>query len=410
MRTRVKRQPSDPAHTQVQTEGRSTMILYLVVCVNISRHNFANIVESLSLNGFGGLCPIFGSGHRLECAQAGANALERSIFHMSQIYLNGPSTGRSISAEEFVTGAGLRFGPVSPTGCGCGEKPPAGSACPDEPCGQDDCCQPMICCCRPAPAPAPKPPQVDEGCCCKQSFRAALGLLCDQQISGLLDFGAAAFLTGTYTAGAALTGGKPSDTGKPEPRGEGDARTPCRPDPPAPVNPNAPSDNLGKLTGSFLRFAPCTCDLLDIDAELYTASGKSRGFTANQVSLCQLDAVVIQGAAAAAKGDLFAGEEAARNFRCLCDRLAQRLNPAGDICTQDCNCSCACDGRDCCCAAGLLSTLAQNNLSRRVSLTAGLLVLRNATLLGTVGNVLVLCNDADNRLYFVCVNSVQFVG
>ena len=45
-----------------------------------------------------------------------------------------------------------------------------------------------------------------------------------------------------------------------------------------------------------------------------------------------------------------------------------------------------------------------------MSLTAGLLALQNVTLLGTVGNVLVLCNDADERLYFVCVNSVQFVG
>ena len=315
---------------------------------------------------------------------------------MSQIYLNGPSTGRSISAEEFVTGAGLRFGS------------PSAGACPDEPCGREaDCCQPVICCCRPAPEPAPKPPRVDEGCCCKQSFRSALGLLCDQQISNLLDFDSAAFLTGAYTAGAALMGGKP----EPEPHGGSDSRTPCSPDRPAPADPNRPSDNLGKLTGSFRRFAPCTCDLLDIDAGLYNAAGKPCGFTANQVSLCRLDAVVIQGAAAAAKNDLFAGEEAERNFRCLCDRLARRIDPAGDMCAQEpCPCSCACDGRDCCCAAGLLSTLAQNNLSRRVSLTAGLLVLKNVTLLGTVGNVLVLCNDADDRLYFVCVNSVQFVG
>ena len=45
-----------------------------------------------------------------------------------------------------------------------------------------------------------------------------------------------------------------------------------------------------------------------------------------------------------------------------------------------------------------------------MSLVAGLLVLNGVTLLGTVGNVLVLANDADNRLYFVCVNSVQFIG
>ena len=132
-------------------------------------------------------------------------------------------------------------------------------------------------------------------------------------------------------------------------------------------------------------------------------------FTANQVNLCQLDAVVIQAAAATAEGDLTAEEVAARNFRCIRSLLAQRLTPCGSPCGQTA-CSCACDGRDCCCAAGLLSALAQNNLSRRVSLTAGLLVLRNAQLLGTVGNVLVLANESNNRLYFVCVNSVQFIG
>ena len=45
-----------------------------------------------------------------------------------------------------------------------------------------------------------------------------------------------------------------------------------------------------------------------------------------------------------------------------------------------------------------------------MSLTAGLLVLRGAQLLGTVGNVLVLANESSSRLYFVCVNSVQFIG
>ena len=45
-----------------------------------------------------------------------------------------------------------------------------------------------------------------------------------------------------------------------------------------------------------------------------------------------------------------------------------------------------------------------------MTLAAGLLVVRGVQLLGTVGNVLVLANEADGRLYFVCVNSVQFIG
>ena len=368
---------------------------------------------------------------------------------MSQFYLNGPSMGKPVSAEEFAGAAGrLPDRPFAQetsdgsTGCGGGASmPPAGCSCgcggtspdcPPDDCGQgqDCCCRQMICCCRPAHCPTPRPPQVEEGCCCKQSFRAALSLLCDRQISGLLDFDTAAFITNTYTAGTNLkSGGKPAsndaawnnagaaaqaeagsaggDTGG-STSAVGTAGKPNMP-PPPPCSPSGASDNLGALSGSFKRFAPCSCDLLDIDAELYTACGKRCAFTASQVSLCELDAVVIQAAAACPEGELKGSEVTARNFRCLRQRLAQRLNPCGDPCGQDW-CSCACDGRDCCCAAGLLSTLAQNNLSRRVSLAAGLLLLQNVTLLGTVGNVLVLANDNKNRLYFVCVNSIQFIG
>ncbi|MBD5134103.1 MAG: hypothetical protein HDT38_06505 [Clostridiales bacterium] len=290
---------------------------------------------------------------------------------MSQIYLNSPSVGRPISAEEFAAG-------TLQSGCGCGG---AASDCPGSDCGQgQECCQQMICCCHPVPT-QPEPPEVDEACCCKQSFRAALGLLCDERLSSLLDFDTSAFLTNTYVAGATLDTAAPTDT---------------------------PADNLSAaLTGSFRRFSPCGCDLLDVEAPVYNAAG-TQVLTATQVSLCQLDAVVLQGAEAAAEGDLSSEEVATRNFRCLRQRLAQRLSPCGN-CGQE-QCSCGCDERDCCCAAGLLATLAQNNLSRRVSLAAGLLVLTGVTLLGTVGSVLVLANDTDRRLYFVCVNSVQFIG
>lgn len=332
---------------------------------------------------------------------------------MSQLYWNEPSKGYAMSAEEFAAEAGQRPGSQP---CGCESE---SGRCPGDDCRheQECCCQQMICCCRPAPCPPPKPPEVDEGCCCKESFRAALGLLCDQQISTLLDFDAAAFVTDAYVAGAALDCGRKHSCHGPrmeaeaedEAEEEGGRHRPSCPPPCPPCHTSGASDNLGNLSGSFRRFALCNRDLLDIDAELHSAGRKDCGFTAAQVSLCKLDAVVIQGAKACAEGDLCAEEVMARNFRCLRQRLAQRLNPCGDPCGKDW-CSCACDERDCCCAAGLLDTLARNNLSRRVSLVAGLLVLTDVTLLGTVGNVLVLANDNKKRLYFVCVNSVQFVG
>ena len=323
---------------------------------------------------------------------------------MNQYYLNSPSVGGAVSAEEFAAGAGLQSQPCpsSISDCGCGG---AANRCPGSDCGQEqECCQQMICCCRPTPSPTP-PPQVDEECCCKRSLRAALGLLCDEQISNLLDFDASAFLTNTWSAGASLACGKHHDHG---PCTEAEVEAEDRRRPPCQSCSGGASDNLGTLSGSFRRFAPCTCDLLDIDAELHTAVGKKCGFTATQVSLCDLDAVVIQGARACAEGEWTADEVTARNFRCLRQRLSQRLNPCG-VCGQE-PCSCACEERECCCAASLLDTLARNNLSRRVSLAAGLLVLRDVTLLGTVGSVLVLSNDTDRRLYFVCVNSVQFIG
>ena len=355
---------------------------------------------------------------------------------MSQIYLNRPSAGLPMSAEEYTAraaerlqnrsfaqgandGAGTCQGSAlsgcdcgcggtaafpADCGCGCGGTNPD---CPADDCGQGTgCCQNMICTCRPV-ATTPQPPQVEEGCCCKQSFRAALSLLCDQQISSLLDFDLSAFLTCTYSAGATLEAGAGGGAGTTP--GTGDAGQNPGPTTRAVVPSVTPTDNLADtLTGSFRRFSPNSYDLIDVDAPVYDADG-TEIFTATQVSLCKLDAVVIQGAAATAEGDLSAEDVAARNFRCVRTRLAQKLAPCGGACGQDA-CSCACDNQDCCCAAGLLAALAQNNISRRVSLVAGLLVLENVTLLGTVGNVLVLANDTDNRLYFVCVNSVQFVG
>jgi len=240
----------------------------------------------------------------------------------------------------------------------------------------------QVVCCQLIPAPQPAPPEVDEGCCCKRSFRAALQLLCDQEISSYLDFTRSAFITDSFVGGATLV----SLTGT-------EATT---------------YDNLADdLTGTFRRFSPCSCDLLDISATLYyPAVGGTAAlpFTAAQVSLCELAALVIQQAEVSAEGDLSAEDVAARNFRRLKRRLSAML---GDSCGDR---HCCCDTRDCCCAEGVLSALTDSNLSRRVTLTAKWLALFNAELLGSVGNVLVLTNDLDQRLYFVCVTKVQFLG
>lgn len=269
-------------------------------------------------------------------------------------------TGGAISAEEYAAAlAG-----------GCGQ---TGSAA----CGE------RTVCCTVVPTPASRV-QVEEGCCCKESFRAALGLLCGAEIAGLLDFGQTAFLTDHFVAGATLT---------------------------AAAAGTAPPDNLSTaLTGVFRRFSPCSCDLLDISAvPYYPVVGEANAlpFTAQQLSICELTALVIQLRAVNAEGELTAEEVAARNFRCVKRLLSARLNPCQTSCAQPA-CSCGCE--ECCCASGVLSALGSSNLSRRVTLTAGYLALTNVELLGTVGRVLVLSSDTAQRIYFVCATHGAFLA
>lgn len=287
-----------------------------------------------------------------------------------------PGCGGAISAEEFAAacGAGSVSCPGGTSACGCGSQSACGcekSTCPPG--------APMICWCRPA-CPKPEVPQLDEGCCCKASYRAALQLLCDSQIASLVDFDGAAFITATYTAGAPLTTAAPETT---------------------------PADNLSTLSGSFLRLSSCNCDLLDISAALYYPPTTSTGVTATQVSLCELAGIALQVAPGTAEGDITAPEATTRNYRCLKQLLSQRLSPCNSR-YGECSCKCNCD--DCCCTAGILSLLSDNNLSRKVTLAAGQLILQGVTLLGTLGNVLVLANDSDQRIYFVCAAKVQFLG
>ena len=284
---------------------------------------------------------------------------------MNQTYLNCPSTGRAISAEEFAAGLS------KPGSCG---------SCPTPaPCSQQS---QVVCCCQTVPIPAPNPPTVEEGCCCKQSFRAALGLLCDPEVAGLLDFEQTAFFTDHYIAGAAVT--------------ETTAAI-------------GPSDNLTPpLAGVFRRFSPCCLDLLDAAAPLFAAPDTATGLTSSQINLCELTAVAIQLAPTTAEGELTAEQVAQRNIR----RIRRILSRGMASCTcPGSSCTCPVPDQDgCCCASGLLSALAENNFSRRVSLAAGPLLLNGVTLVGNVGNVLVLVNETALRFYFVCVNHIEFIA
>ena len=274
---------------------------------------------------------------------------------MNHSCLNCPSPGGAMSAEEFAAALGGRES--EDRGCTCR----------------------TVCCCHPEPPCPPAP--TDEGCCCKNAFLSALRLLCNPEIAELLDFSATAFFTRDYVAGATV------------------AET---------VGTTAPADNLvDPLTGVFRRFSPCSRDLLDINAVLNAAPATATGLTATQINLCELVAVTIQLAATVAEGDLTPEQVAARNLRLVRRALARCLTGCAPCGSTPCCCP---TGEDCCCAAGLLNALADNNVSRQVSLAAGPLLLSGVTLVGSMGDVLVLVNETDQRFYFVCVNHVQFLA
>lgn len=219
----------------------------------------------------------------------------------------------------------------------------------------------------------------EEGCCCRKNFRTALSLLGESPVAELMDFSQTVFITDHYVAGTTLETTVGADT---------------------------PADNLVEpLAGIFRRFSPCSCDLLEISAEVNAVPETPVGITATRVNLCELVAVAIDLADTEAEGELTAEQVAARNFRWVRRYITRRLSTG---CEEDiCRCACTC-GEDCCCAAGLLQALGEGSLSRQVTLTAGPLLLSGVDLLGAVGNVLVLANDEEQRLYFVCVTTVEF--
>lgn len=220
----------------------------------------------------------------------------------------------------------------------------------------------------------------ENGTCCKSSLREALRLLCSDPISDAVDFDAFAFLTEANAVGA-------------EPQAMGDDDV----------------DNLGTLSGTFRRFTPGTCDLIDVEGQVRTPYGLT--VDAQEASLCSLSAIAFQLSTPAtdeSQSTACCAETAAAQFRRIRGLLQNALEaPCGSCGT----CRPGCDCRDDCrCSEGILRTLSDLAMNKRTTLTAGQLSLRNATALGTVGTVLVLSNETDYRFYFVCAEKVEFLA
>jgi len=290
-------------------------------------------------------------------------------------------------------------------------------------------------------------PQIPQtmNCCCKKSMIEALKLLCNTELSNLIDFEKFAFLTNDFIVGARLVLLKIGSDEK---------------------------DNLSNLDAKFKRFSPCNCDLIDIEGTAaYTVPlplsitdlaeqitilieniidiiGQQDGIlgtlvdilkellrifdpsdfgqeileailnflieyfttvpTVDTASLCSIETIVFEAKRedTLPSSDITRDELNERNYQQAKYILQNQLDRTNKKCGE-CNCNCECD--DCCCTDSILNELFNSNLSRKITLTAGNLTLREATILGVKGDVLVLSNDKKRRFYFVCANSVQFL-
>lgn len=281
--------------------------------------------------------------------------------------------------------------------------------------------------------------ETEEPCACRDSLAAALQLLCSGDLPALIDFNRFAFLTDSFLIGGYLE---------------------CS------CGQTGTYDNLGDiLTGSFNRFTPCSCDLIDVSgpvydttpyyrpqtvSNLFTALATALGGVADtdqvvtalnalsdridpdnvafqpelfaafqpllgacscpnvsvsEVSLCALSAIAFESAGSTL-------EQQAYNYQAAKQTLLQILRPK---CPPPCK-PCRppqpkkCVVPTCCENKGILASMDRCGMAHSVSLTAGNLLLVGATFLGTIGNALILSSDNDTRFYIVCAEQVEFLG
>lgn len=262
-----------------------------------------------------------------------------------------------------------------------------------------------------------KEPKMAEHCCCKKSMKDALELLRYDAIRPFVNFNQFAFISDFFIVGAYLVG---IDYSLP------------------------PKDNLSGLNATFKRFSACNCDLIDISGQIYYPKPIPLTLGGLVTSIGTIpgipELVGLIEAAVPANIDLGAilnsilddiidyivatiNPLTTVDLASLCSLKAVAFNVApGDyndfVATlgyyldkkqyKDCNCSCDCD--DCCCNKGILDNLYTSKINNQVTVVAGSLVLTGVEVLGKKNDVLVLGNSNDSRIYFVCVDSIDYIA
>ncbi len=192
-------------------------------------------------------------------------------------------------------------------------------------------------------------------------MRKALQLLCSRPLRSLVDFSTFAFVSDYYTLGT--------------PYVALDATT-------------APADNLSDPAATYTCGSD-SCETLTVSGTLYPpeVGGAASAATVTQAALCRIKAIAFEAAVV--------DDSAVANFQTISQTLSQILRPQ---CPQNCACS------------SMAEALANAAVVRASTVVAGPLIVANSTILGQIGNVLVMANSADNRFYFICANAIDFVG
>lgn len=263
-------------------------------------------------------------------------------------------------------------------------------------------------------------------CCCKSSMKKALELLGHEGIRESVDFNAFAFLTDFYIVGSPLIF--------------------------LSLLPDTKKDNLSAALDASLNKLPgCNCDTLDITGRalypvplpiddltgILTAlvdvlESLGIGLLAPLIevlrdiielgdavidpiiallldlfstlpnvelaSLCKLKSVAFQTLSGPSINPSVTHYQSVRyKLKCLLDKYREK---------DDCNPKCD----ECCCNEGILREIAGSNIIGTVTLTAGSLTLQDVEVIGNIENVIVLGNEGERKIYFVCADSISLIG
>ena len=148
-----------------------------------------------------------------------------------------------------------------------------------------------------------------------------------------------------------------------------------------------PGDNLADPAASYVCGSD-RCETLSASGLLYAPIVESTALasTVTQVALCRLKAISFDAATTAA-------EDITSNFQTICQTLGQLLRPSRP---QDCG--------------NMIDALTGAAAIRTSTVAAGPLVVANSTILGQMGDILVMANSTDSRIYFICANQIDYIG